>query len=170
MRVKTISIENGKHLIPFDIYKCDRCGKELPENAPIEDIGDKNYCGDCAFIQGLIDEERLLKTHYFFISLPKLRAAVHDGKVYVGQGKFEWERTSRDRESTSYKEWRERVYERDNWTCQVCGQYGGKLNAHHIKSYAKYPKLRLDVDNGITLCVNCHRNEHKKRKKVSENE
>ena len=164
MVIETISVQNGEFWIPFSIYSCDVCGKELPENAPREEVNGKDYCGDCAFIRGLISEKELLDRHYYFIALPGLRAAIHNGEVQVTQGKFEWERSSRDRESKSYKEWRERVYERDNWTCQECGKYGGKLNAHHIKSYSKHPDLRLDVSNGITLCIECHRKKHKKRK------
>jgi len=101
----------------------------------------------------------------YWICIKGLRAVVHEGKIYVDTGKFEWERTSRDRESGSYKEWRERIYKRDNYTCQHCGQYGGTLNAHHIKSYAKYPDLRLDINNGITLCTTCHKAVHKKKGK-----
>lgn len=57
----------------------------------------------------------------------------------------------------AYREWRRLVYERDKFTCKDCGKRGGRLNAHHIKPYGKYPGLRLAVSNGITLCHSCHR-------------
>lgn len=60
-----------------------------------------------------------------------------------------------------YQEWRKAVFERDGYTCQVCGDNrGGNLQAHHIKAYAEYPELRHDVQNGITLCQNCHKKVH----------
>ena len=60
------------------------------------------------------------------------------------------------RHRREYKEWRTSVYKRDNYTCMCCGSYGGRLNAHHINSFADCPELRYDVNNGITLCENCH--------------
>lgn len=51
------------------------------------------------------------------------------------------------------------VYARDNYTCARCGKKkGGKhsLHAHHIKSWAEHPELRLNADNLITLCRPCH--------------
>lgn len=60
------------------------------------------------------------------------------------------------RHHREYKDWRTAVYERDNYTCQCCGQRGIKLNAHHINQFADYPEIRYDVNNGITLCVKCH--------------
>lgn len=55
------------------------------------------------------------------------------------------------------KEWRIAVFERDNFICQCCGWDKGKiLQAHHIKNFSNHPHLRLDIDNGITLCKNCH--------------
>lgn len=67
------------------------------------------------------------------------------------------------RHSLEYKLWREAVFERDEWTCVLCGAHNGQgktviLNADHIKPFALYPDLRFEISNGRTLCVPCHRN------------
>lgn len=58
--------------------------------------------------------------------------------------------------SVEYKLWRKDVFTRDNFTCVLCGRVGSHLNADHIKPFSKFPKLRLDVNNGRTLCKWCH--------------
>ncbi len=60
-------------------------------------------------------------------------------------------------EGTKYYKWRVAVYERDNYTCWICEEKGGKLNAHHLKGWAKFPGLRYIVSNGLTLCRYCHK-------------
>ena len=71
------------------------------------------------------------------------------------------------RRSERYKIWRHRVFERDNYTCAVCGRRGCRLNAHHIKSYAYYPELRYDETNGVTLCEDCHKEVHRQRRAIN---
>jgi len=62
------------------------------------------------------------------------------------------------RASREYKEWRKKVFNRDNYTCVLCNDSnGGNLEADHIKDFALFPKLRLDINNGRTLCKSCHK-------------
>ena len=62
------------------------------------------------------------------------------------------------RRSLEYRLWRTAVFERDKYTCIWCGDdRGGNLNADHIKPFAHYPELRFAIDNGRTLCVECHK-------------
>lgn len=58
--------------------------------------------------------------------------------------------------------WRKSVYERDNYTCLKCKAKGNevKLNAHHINNYSSDEGNRFNIDNGITLCINCHKKFH----------
>ncbi len=70
-----------------------------------------------------------------------------------------------------YKNWRKDIFTRDNYTCQECGKIGGNLEAHHIDLFSKFfyenniqtveEALELnelwDINNGRTLCVDCHK-------------
>lgn len=69
------------------------------------------------------------------------------------------------RNTKEYREWRQLVFERDDYTCQDCNQRGGDLNAHHIERFKTHKHLRYELANGITICVPCHRKRHGKRNK-----
>lgn len=57
-----------------------------------------------------------------------------------------------------HQAWASLVKDRDK-KCTECGS-AYDLHAHHIKQYKSHPELRNDVNNGITLCGNCHRKWH----------
>ena len=62
----------------------------------------------------------------------------------------------KDRTSTEYFEVQKLVFERDNYTCQICFKTGVYLHLDHIQSFAKYLEGRFDINNCRTLCRECH--------------
>jgi len=71
------------------------------------------------------------------------------------------------------KDWHEEVCKRDSYTCRVCkkvfiyphyfdengrNQY---VCGHHRLTKASRPDLRLDIDNGVCLCFDCHEKVHR---------
>lgn len=75
------------------------------------------------------------------------------------------------RSNCQMEDWRKFVFARDNWTCQMCGVRGKKLNADHIiplsvlidrlniKKITDAIKCKelWDIKNGRTLCEECHK-------------
>ena len=64
------------------------------------------------------------------------------------------------RNSDKYDEWRKEVFERDKYTCQDCGSSDKFLTAHHKVPIKENLILIYDVENGITLCTECHQDRH----------
>lgn len=67
--------------------------------------------------------------------------------------------------SMEHRAWRERIFARDNWTCVLCGRRSRegdsvKLQAHHIVPVSVDATLAYVDSNGMTLCVECHRDHH----------
>jgi hypothetical protein len=60
------------------------------------------------------------------------------------------------RRSPEFYQWRKSVLERDHRTCRDCGSTEN-INAHHIKSLIEYPEFVFEIDNGLTLCEDCHK-------------
>lgn len=80
------------------------------------------------------------------------------------------------RHTFKYRQWRSDIYTRDDYTCQLCGARSGNgkrvdLNTDHIKLFSlilrenniksveealKCEEL-WNINNGRTLCVDCHR-------------
>ena len=87
---------------------------------------------------------------------------------YKWKGGRPWERFKKP----EYLAWRNAVLEHDGYVCQgcrrQCKKYEHGLAAHHIQPYAKYPALRYEVSNGITLCRQCHMTLHGKAPAIKE--
>ena len=60
------------------------------------------------------------------------------------------------------KKWRRLILEKDNHSCQYCGETEEKLIAHHIEPYTPNKELRTVVSNGILFCEKHHIEFHKK--------
>lgn len=56
--------------------------------------------------------------------------------------------------------WAKAVKARDNYTCQVCEASEVYLHSHHCNSWDFFVDERFDVDNGVTLCSDCHMQFH----------
>lgn len=83
------------------------------------------------------------------------------------------------RNCPEYNDWRKFCFNRDNYKCTNCG-LGGKLHVHHkttvknlIKKYnivTKEEALEIDefwdTNNGVTLCPECHKEEHRRLKQI----
>ena len=59
------------------------------------------------------------------------------------------------RNSPEYSQWKNEVKKRDGNACRRCG-FENNLHVHHIKLFKKYPEFAIELDNGLTLCGNCH--------------
>ena len=55
--------------------------------------------------------------------------------------------------------WSKTVRNRDEHKCKICDN--NAIHSHHIFQKKFYPKLCLNVNNGISLCYKCHREVHK---------
>ena len=86
---------------------------------------------------------------------------------YIGNKASNWQggvtpKNTIERHRSDQREWGKKVFERDNYTCQICGRKGCYLEAHHILNFSSNPKIRKCLNNGITLCKKCHRDFHNK--------
>ena len=145
--------------------KCNWCGKEMIVYKSQIKIGEGKFCSKKCYglSQRIVDRNKKclvcgVKIKYSSTYCVKHSQLGKRGPNWQG-GKTKQSKLERNRLWAS--RWAKTIYERDNWNCQSCGKHGGKLHAHHILSFAKFPNKRFDISNGITLCETCHRKVHK---------
>ncbi len=75
---------------------------------------------------------------------------------------------SKERNGQLHREWSRSVKNRDLWKCKIVNSdCKGKLEAHHILGWTKYPELRYQLNNGITLCHAHHPRKRSEEAKLS---
>lgn len=91
-----------------------------------------------------------------------------DKKKISGKNHWNWKggitsENNQARHNDEYINWRNAVYVRDWFTCQICKVKcnSKSIIAHHIKPFSDYKELRYNVDNGVCLCRSCHKKTHK---------
>jgi len=151
--------------------KCEKCGKiRIVDYRQIWNIKKgkcNNYCLSCAAKNGRTYNNFGSKRASSEVLSKALKLAYATGRKIIpnhsGSKNPCWRGglTSKDklfRKTKDYINWRIGVFKRDNYTCQGCGVVGGKLHAHHKIPFSISKDKRLDLNNGLTLCVKCHKN------------
>jgi hypothetical protein len=109
-------------------------------------------------------------TDYITVSIFKVgvrcRKCVQKNTERKGEKNPNWNPLKTDEERLiernfpEYREWAKLIKARDKYICQCCGIYGGRLIAHHLDGYGWCKEKRTDINNGITMCRECHTEFH----------
>lgn len=150
------------------VCTCEVCGKEFRATWEYKDKKAKYCSKECWSKRGIkinyckycgkeIITTKSQNQHYCNVECRNL----HYRETAKGENSHFWKggktkETKLRKTCAEYKEWRMKVFERDGFTCQKCGSTKN-LEAHHKKEQSKYPDLIYDIDNGITLCHECHK-------------
>ncbi len=172
----------GRTLIGIHKVNCGNCGKEF---IPKHYHWDSKFCSrECSgkisgFKKGCVSWNKGLSGYR------KGYKMSYETKKKIGESNRKLHKNNVTpiknlvRSQMEYKIWRDKIYKRDNYTCQCCferTEVGNRkvLHAHHIKKFAdiirefgiktiidfQRCKILNDENNGITLCDKCHRKLH----------
>lgn len=152
--------------------KCLKCNKKFYKQLTHSKKywGTRKFCSSKCNMLG--KKNKLGKTGYKHTEEAKIKI----GFASKGEKNAAWKGgitplRRKIRNCFKYRQWRSDIYTRDNFTCVLCDRKGLYLNADHIKSFSKileeYKILSLDdaysceelwnINNGRTLCVECHK-------------
>jgi endogenous inhibitor of DNA gyrase (YacG/DUF329 family) len=165
---------SGKERKEHELGKCKICGENVNRWY-------NKYCSrkcaacDCERLKKISESLKLKK-----IIPPSRKGIPGHCKGKIGfrhsgsfkKGKEHWNYSGRRPEDIMENKWQREMFrkhispdviKRDGYRCIVCGEVGGYLHAHHIKSWKIYPDERFNIDN----CVTVHRGKcHIKRERI----
>lgn len=161
LTLKNLKLSKSKRQAGLSIFlDCEWCKKEMTRRPSELKKGNHYFCSlNC-------------KAHYFGDLQSKNESykqlmrelALKNGNIpplQQGENHYNWKggitpSNRLIRASGIYKNWRTNIFIKDDFVCQICGERGHHLNAHHIYPMNAYPDDYLDESNGMTLCVHCH--------------
>lgn len=87
-----------------------------------------------------------------------------DKRYWLWKGTNYIDPITRKRNQRKHRQWSKAVQSRDKYTCTQCGKTEVYLHAHHIVPFKECfnTPLAFDINNGITVCVPCHKKLEKK--------
>lgn len=136
------------------IKHCIICKKEI--NVPKYLEKRKKFCSKKCLYSAT--KERMKGNTYWEKTIATQFKKGHKFLGKYGNQSPNWKGGSKG--SKTWIKWANSVKNRDDWTCQHCGYFGGtnskQIVAHHKVHYNIAPELKFNVQNGITLCRNCH--------------
>lgn len=146
---------------------CANCGKIVVKRNKHE-AAKRKFCSKPCFFEGRELKGLFEVGHEVFYRNPghseetkaKMRE-VNRANARRGPDNANWrggKRTERKRAmgSFEYRDWRQAVFNQDDYTCRSCGVRGSWVHADHIVDWATDVSLRYEVCNGQTLCYKCH--------------
>lgn len=165
------------------IIQCIECYKEFETREYLVNVKKRKFCTQSCYYKNKIGRKIGRRTVFSYIKChicgkifersnrwikeknfcSKKCTGRHNKVLMSGSNNWNWKggkpKDKRSANTEEYQAWRKSVFERDNYTCQredCDSKRGIYLHCHHIKSWAKFPELRYEVSNGLTLCVDCH--------------
>ncbi len=161
--IKKMIASRLKNLVRTGVTKnCLVCGKEFYEWNYQK--GKRRFCSQtCSnvFNAEHLSKIRMRAGNPMFGKRPWNKGKFGAVKGVRGEKNHFWkggitDESHRARTSGEWKKWRKAVFERDNYTCQICKLRGGKLVPHHVKLFRLFKEDRYVIANGVTLCKRCH--------------
>lgn len=132
--------KKNMHRMSYYICRCD-CGKIISTQRSSLVSGNGKSCG-C--LKNKLSSQRIT------------------GKLNPNFNHFlTYEERISTRENALNDRWVKDIFKRDKYSCQICFEKSHNIHAHHLDGYHWAKDKRLDLKNGITLCVNCHNRFHK---------
>lgn len=137
---------------------CENCGKMFFRIESQIDQYKHNYCSVECKNEGF----KILFLKENNPMYGKERRDMHGANNWAWNPSRTYLERQSERKLMENKRWRRDVFHRDDYTCKICGKRGGgNIVAHHLDSYDWCKEKRFDVENGIVLCEDCHKNFHR---------
>lgn len=131
------------------IKKTCKCGKVFFVRPSLERV---NSCSRSCAVRGRISPRKGVKAT---IETRRKQSLAKLGKI--GPLCPNWRGGSSKNERQRFRDQMQKtVFERDNYTCQMCHKRGVAIQVDHIQPWAEYVELRFNIDNCRTLCMACH--------------